>query len=107
MITGQWQPHTNPNDIPEFLSVTDIVIDIADRALGGYCDFNDDITSYPRNIVEYYQSPDCPEPLNKRGLPTCPIRRTRTCASSHSPCNLSPNLLEGSCRGSHKEQRLD
>ena len=67
MITGQWQPHTNPHDTdrPEFASVTEIVLDIADRALGGYCDFNDDITSYPRDIVEYYQSPDCPEPLNK------------------------------------------
>ena len=68
MITGpQWQPHTNPRDTDriEFASVTDIVIDIADRALGGYCDFNDDIASYPRDIVEYYQSPDCPEPLNK------------------------------------------
>ena len=49
MITGQWQPHTNPRDTdrPEFASVTEIVLDIADRALGGYCDFNDDVTSYP------------------------------------------------------------
>tara|TARA_R110000824_G_scaffold121928_1_gene278450 strand:- start:123 stop:407 length:285 start_codon:yes stop_codon:yes gene_type:complete len=67
MIMGQWQPHTNPRetDRPEFASVTDIVIDIADRALGGFCDFNDDVTTYPQIIVEYYQSPDCPEPLNK------------------------------------------
>ena len=56
MIMGQWQPHTNPRetDRPEFASVTDIVIDIADR-----------VTTYPQIIVEYYQSPDCPEPLNK------------------------------------------
>ena len=68
MITGpQWQPHTNPRDTdsPEFASVHDIIMDIVDRALGGYCDFNDDVTTYPRDIVEYYQSPDCPEPLNR------------------------------------------
>ena len=55
MIMGQWQPHTNPRetDRPEFASVTDIVIDIADRALGGFCDFNDDVTTYPQIIVEY------------------------------------------------------
>ena len=67
MITGQWQPHINPRDNNrlEFAPVTDIVIDIADRALGGYDDFVDDVTTYPQDIVEYYQSPDCPEPLNK------------------------------------------
>lgn len=67
MITGQWQPHTNPIDSNSmtFASVTDIIIDIADRALGGYDDFVDDVTTYPRDIVEYYQSPDCPEPLNR------------------------------------------
>ncbi len=48
-----------------FNSVADIVNDIADRALGGYCDINDDCTTYPRMILEYYKSEGCPEPLNE------------------------------------------
>ena len=42
MITGQWNPHKNPKDNRGFTSVTEIIADIADRAFGGYCDFNDD-----------------------------------------------------------------
>ena len=63
MITGQWNPHKNPKDsLPR--PVADIIADIADRALGGYCDFNDDPATYPRMIHNYYTSQDCPEPLN-------------------------------------------
>ena len=47
MITGQWNPHKNPKDNRGFESIADIVNDIADRALGGYCDFSDDPTTYP------------------------------------------------------------
>ena len=42
MITGQWNPHNNPKDNKGFESVADIVNDIADRALGGFDDFEDD-----------------------------------------------------------------
>jgi hypothetical protein len=62
---GQWNPHENPKDNKGFESVADIVNDIADRALGGWDDFTDDINTYPREIVRLYMSEDCPEPLNK------------------------------------------
>ena len=65
MITGQWSPHKNPKDNRGFESIADIVNDIADRALAGYCDFSDDPTTYPRMILRYYKSEDCPEPLNE------------------------------------------
>jgi hypothetical protein len=65
MIAGQWNPHTNQNDNLGFTSIADIVNDIADRALGGYDDFNDDCSTYPRMILDWYKSEDCPEPLNK------------------------------------------
>ena len=62
---GQWNPHENPKDNKGFESVADIVNDIADRALGGWDDFTDDINTYPREIVRLYMSEDCPEPLNE------------------------------------------
>ena len=65
MITGQWNPHKNPKDNRGFTSIADIVNDIADRALGGYCDFSDDPSTYPKMILDYYKSEDCPEPLNE------------------------------------------
>ena len=65
MITGYWNPHENPRDNRGFESVADIVNDIADRALGGFCDINDDCTTYPRMILNYYKSDDCPEPLSE------------------------------------------
>jgi hypothetical protein len=65
MIEGRWNPHKNPKDNRGFETIADIVNDIADRALGGYCDFNDDPTTYPRMILNYYKSDDCPEPLNE------------------------------------------
>ena len=64
MITGQWNPHINPKDNTEFESIADIVNDIADRALGGFDDFTDDCTTYPRIILDWYKGEDCPEPLN-------------------------------------------
>ena len=64
MITGQWHPHKNSKDSQASRSVDDIIADIADRAFGGYCDFNDDPSTYPRMILNYYTSQDCPEPLN-------------------------------------------
>jgi hypothetical protein len=65
MLTGQWNPHENPKDNKGFESVADIVNDIADRALGGWDDFTDDINTYPREIVRWYLSDGCPEPLNE------------------------------------------
>ena len=62
---GYWNPHENPKDNKGFESVADIVNDIADRALGGWDDFTDDISTYPREIVRWYLSEDCPEPLNE------------------------------------------
>jgi hypothetical protein len=62
---GYWNTHENPKDNKGFKSVADIVNDIADRALGGWDDFTDDITTYPREIVRLYLSEDCPEPLNE------------------------------------------
>ena len=64
MLTGKWNPHKNPKDNRGFASIADIVNDIADRALGGYCDINDDCTTYPRMILNWYKGEDCPEPLN-------------------------------------------
>ena len=64
MITGQWNPHKNPKDNRGIESVTDIIYDIADRALGGWDDFVDEISTYPQYILTYYMSEDCPEPLN-------------------------------------------
>jgi len=64
MITGQWNPHKNSKDNREFKSIADIVNDIADRALGGFDDITDDSTTYPRMILKWYMSDDCPEPLN-------------------------------------------
>tara|TARA_R100001377_G_C3191441_1_gene110771 strand:- start:1619 stop:1897 length:279 start_codon:yes stop_codon:yes gene_type:complete len=64
MITGQWNPHENQKDNRGFTSIADIVNDIADRALGGFDDFTDDCTTYPRTILNWYMSEDCPEPLN-------------------------------------------
>lgn len=60
-----WNPHDNPKDNKGFESVTDIIADIADRAYGGFCDFTDDPVTYPRKIMNYYKSEDCPEPLNE------------------------------------------
>jgi len=65
MITGQWNPHKNPKDNKGFESVADIVNDIADRALGGFDDFEDDEYHYPRMILDWYKSEDCPEPLSE------------------------------------------
>ena len=65
MITGQWNPHKNLKDNRGFESIAEIVADIADRAFGGYCDLYDDPTTYPRMILNYYKSKDCPEPLNE------------------------------------------
>ena len=65
MITGQWNPHKNPKDNRGFDSIADIVADIADRALGGFDDFEDDEYHYPRMILDYYKSVGCPEPLNE------------------------------------------
>jgi len=48
-----------------FCTEADIVFDIADRALGGYDDFVDDVNTYPQMILEYYTGDDCPEPLNE------------------------------------------
>jgi hypothetical protein len=48
-----------------FESIADIVNDIADRALGGFDDFEDDEYHYPRMILNWYKSEDCPEPLNE------------------------------------------
>jgi hypothetical protein len=62
---GYWNPHENPKDNKGFESVADIVNDIADRALGGWDDFTDDVNTYPREIVRLYMSEDCPEPLNE------------------------------------------
>ena len=62
---GQWNPHEKAKDNKGFESVADIVNDIADRALGGWDDFTDDINTYPREIVRLYMSEDCPEPLNE------------------------------------------
>ena len=53
---GYWNPHENPKDNKGFESVADIVNDIADRALGGWDDFTDDISTYPREIVLWYMS---------------------------------------------------
>ena len=64
MLTGQWNPHTNPKDNRGFTSIADIVNDIADRALGGFDDLTDDSATYPRMILKWYMSDDCPEPLN-------------------------------------------
>ena len=65
MTTGQWNPHENPKDNKGFESIADIVNDIADRALGGFDDFEDDEYHYPRMILDWYKSEDCPEPLNE------------------------------------------
>ena len=62
---GYWNPHENSKDNKGFESVSDIVNDIADRALGGWDDITDDINTYPREIVRWYLSEDCPEPLNE------------------------------------------
>jgi len=64
MIEGRWFPHQNKKDNRGFTSVADIVNDIADRALGGFCDINDDSATYPRMILNYYMGEDCPEPLD-------------------------------------------
>jgi hypothetical protein len=64
MITGQWNPHKNLKDNRGFESIADIVNDIADRALGGFDDFTDDCTTYPRMILNWYKGKDCPEPLD-------------------------------------------
>jgi len=55
----------NLKDNRGFESIADIVNDIADRALGGFDDFEDDEYHYPRMILDYYKSDDCPEPLNE------------------------------------------
>lgn len=65
MLNGQWNPHKNLKDNRGFESIADIVNDIADRALGGFDDFEDDEYHYPRMILDYYMSEDCPEPLNE------------------------------------------
>ena len=65
MITGQWNPHKNPKDNRGFTSIADIVNDIADRALGGFDDFEDDEYHYPRMILNLYKSDYCPEPLDQ------------------------------------------
>ena len=64
MLAGQWNPHVNPKDNLGFTSIADIVNDIADRALGGFDDLTDDSATYPRMILKWYMSDDCPEPLN-------------------------------------------
>ncbi len=62
---GQWNPDKNPKDNKGFESVADIVNDIADRALGGFCDINDNCATYPRMILSYYKGDYCPEPLDQ------------------------------------------
>ena len=64
-MAGHWNPHKNPKDNKGFESVADIVNDIADRALGGFCDVNDDCVTYPRMILNMYMSDACPPPLNE------------------------------------------
>jgi len=64
-MVGHWNPHKNPKDYRGFESVAEIVCDIADRALGGWDDFTDDIRTYPLEILKLYKSEDCPEPLNE------------------------------------------
>ena len=47
MLTGQWNPHVNPKDNLGFTSI-----------------LTDDSATYPRMILKWYMSDDCPEPLN-------------------------------------------
>ena len=64
MLTDQRNSHKNPKDNRGFESIADIVIDIADRAVGGFDNLTDDSVTYPRMILKWYMSDDCPEPLN-------------------------------------------
>jgi hypothetical protein len=65
MMTGDWKMADRPKVDKLFRTEQDVVWDIADRALGGYDDFVDDVLTYPQMILEYYTGDDCPEPLNE------------------------------------------
>jgi hypothetical protein len=65
MMIAEWQKENHPKVDKLFRTEQDVIWDIADRALGGYDDFVDDVLTYPQMILEYYTGDDCPEPLNE------------------------------------------
>jgi len=65
MMIAEWKKENHPKVDKLFRTEQDVVWDIADRALGGYDDFVDDVLTYPQMILEYYTGDDCPEPLNE------------------------------------------